>query len=116
MTPFAGRNFNVTRAGIHADGLLKDEEIYTIFDTKKILGRPAAVQISKTSGLAGIAYWVNQQFHLEGDAMVDKRDPLIVSMKNWIDQEYEDERQTAMTDKELHEMVERLAPGRFRQE
>ena len=32
--PFVGRNFNVTRAGIHADGLLKDEEIYNIFDTK----------------------------------------------------------------------------------
>ena len=30
MTPFVGRNFNVTRAGIHADGLLKDEEIYNI--------------------------------------------------------------------------------------
>ena len=45
---------------------------------------------------------------------MDKRDDLIVGMKNWIDQEYEDERQTAMTDKELHEMVERLAPGRLR--
>ena len=25
MTHFVGRNFNVTKAGIHADGLLKDE-------------------------------------------------------------------------------------------
>ena len=24
-TPFCGKNFNVTRAGIHADGLLKNE-------------------------------------------------------------------------------------------
>ncbi len=30
MTPFVGANFNQTRAGIHADGLLKDEEIYNI--------------------------------------------------------------------------------------
>ena len=29
-TPFVGKNFNVTRAGIHADGLLKNEEIYII--------------------------------------------------------------------------------------
>lgn len=36
-TPFVGRNFNSTRAGIHADGLLKDEEIYNIFNTEKIL-------------------------------------------------------------------------------
>lgn len=35
QTPFVGSNFNVTRAGIHADGLLKNEEIYNIFDTGK---------------------------------------------------------------------------------
>ena len=29
-TPFVGKNFNVTRAGIHADGMLKNEEIYLI--------------------------------------------------------------------------------------
>ena len=114
MTPFVGSAFNVTRAGIHADGLLKDEEIYTIFDTKKILNRPAMVQISKTSGLAGIAYWVNQRFRLEGEDQVNKQDALILAMKDWIDQEYEDGRQTVMADSELEEMLERLAPGRFR--
>jgi isopropylmalate/homocitrate/citramalate synthase len=114
MTPFVGKNFNVTRAGIHADGLMKDEEIYTIFDTKKILNRPATVQISKTSGLAGIAYWLNQNFRLKGDDQVQKHDPLVITMKDWIDQEYEDGRQTVMTDKELDAMVERLAPGRFK--
>ena len=114
MTPFVGSAFNVTRAGIHADGLLKDEEIYTIFDTKKILNKPAMVQISKTSGLAGIAYWVNQHFRLEDEEEVSKQDSLIIAMKDWIDQEYEDGRQTVMTDNELEEMIERLAPGRFR--
>ena len=57
MTPFVGKHFNVTRAGIHADGLLKDEEIYNIFDTDKLLNRPVSVAVSNTSGLAGIAYW-----------------------------------------------------------
>jgi len=109
-----GRNFNVTRAGIHADGLLKDEEIYTIFDTNKILNRPATVQISKTSGLAGIAYWINHAFRLQGEQLVDKRDPLVQTMKDWIDQEYEDGRQTMMSDGELEEMLEQLAPGRFK--
>ena len=42
-TPFVGKNFNVTRAGIHADGLLKNEEIYNIFDTDKLLNRPVLV-------------------------------------------------------------------------
>ena len=114
MTPFVGRSFNATRAGIHADGLLKDAEIYTIFDTGKLLNRPAVVEISKTSGLAGIAYWINQNFRLQGDDEIQKHDPVVEMMKNWIDQEYEDGRQTVMTDKELDAMVERLAPGRFK--
>ena len=115
MTPFVGRSFNATRAGIHADGLLKDEEIYTIFDTGKLLNRPAVVEISKTSGLAGIAYWINQNFRLKGDDQIDKHDPIVQTMKAWIDAEYEDGRQTVMTDKELDAMLERLAPGRFRE-
>ncbi|MCD7754922.1 MAG: 2-isopropylmalate synthase [Firmicutes bacterium] len=114
MTPFAGRDFNVTRAGIHADGLLKDEEIYTIFDTQKLLNRPARVEVSNTSGLAGIAYWINENYRLTGQAQVDKSDPLVVEMKRWVDQAYEAGRQTVMSAKELEEKVEQLAPGRFR--
>ena len=113
MTPFVGRNFNVTRAGIHADGLMKDQEIYTIFDTEKILNRPATVQIGKASGLAGIAYWINQAYRLEGDKKLDKRDPLVVALKEWIDAEYEDGRQTVLANSELEDKIAELAPGRF---
>ena len=114
MTPNVGSAFNVTRAGIHADGLMKDEEIYTIFDTRKILGKPPVVEVSKTSGLAGIAYWINGHYRLAEDKKVSKKDPIVTAMKDWIDQEYEDGRQTVMTDHELEEIVERLAPGQFR--
>ncbi|MEA4964489.1 MAG: 2-isopropylmalate synthase [Oscillospiraceae bacterium] len=113
MTPFVGRNFNVTKAGIHADGLLKDEEIYNIFDTDKLLNRPASVQISKTSGLAGIAYWINCSYHLTGEQQIDKRDPLVVKMKEWIDGEYEDGRQTVLSNKELEDKLTALSDGRF---
>jgi len=113
MTPFVGRNFNVTRAGIHADGLMKDEEIYTIFNTKKLLNRPATVQISKTSGLAGIAYWINQTYGLEGEYALSKRDDLVVKMKQWIDEMYEDGRQTVLSNRELEDKLQELAPGRF---
>ena len=113
MTPFVGRNFNVTRAGIHADGLLKDQEIYTIFDTEKLLNRPAAVQISKTSGLAGIAYWINQTYRLKGDDQISKQDDLVVALKLWIDEEYEGGRQTVLSNKELETKIQELAPGRF---
>ena len=110
MTPFTGSAFNVTRAGVHADGLMKDEEIYTIFDTKKILNKPATVQISKTSGLAGIAYWINQNYRLEEDEKLDKKSPLVIAMKEWVDEQYEEGRQTAMTDRELEEKIAELAP------
>ena len=113
MTPFVGRNFNSTRAGIHADGLLKDAEIYTIFDTKKLLNRPALVEISKTSGLAGIAYWINQQYGLTGEEELSKKDPLILSIKEWIDQQYEEGRQTVISHKEMEELIEKFAPGRI---
>ena len=46
---------NVTRAGIHADGLLKDEEIYNIFDTNKVQRRPPRVAVDKAFGTAGVS-------------------------------------------------------------
>ena len=73
MTPFVGRNFNLTRAGIHADGIMKDPEIYNIFDTELILNRPPIVAISNTSGLAGIAVWINQYYGLKGAEAIDKK-------------------------------------------
>ena len=113
MTPFVGRSFNVTRAGIHADGLMKDEEIYTIFDTKKLLNRPAVVEISKTSGAAGIAYWIDQNYGLKDDAKMKKQDPLVVRLKEWIDSQYENGRQTMISHKEMEEKIKEFAPGRF---
>ena len=113
MTPFVGSSFNSTRAGIHADGLLKDAEIYTIFDTEKLLNRPAMVEISKTSGLAGIAYWINHKYRLAADVQIGKSDPLVLSLKTWIDDQYENGRQTVISHKEMEEMIDHVAPGRF---
>ena len=114
MTPFVGRCFNVTRAGIHADGLLKDEEIYNIFDTQKILNRSASVLIGKASGLAGIAYWINENYRLCESKAVSKKDPLVIALKEWIDKEYEDGRQTSLSVGELEEKIEVLSGNRFR--
>jgi isopropylmalate/homocitrate/citramalate synthase len=116
-TPFVGKNFNITQAGIHADGLLKDEEIYNIFDTGKILNRPPKVAIGQHSGLAGLAHWVNYYFGLEGQNAVDKRDPLVVSLKEMVDKEYAQGRTTVMSDGELEAMIKQINPGfikRFR--
>ncbi len=104
-TPFVGRNFNVTRAGIHADGLLKNEEIYNIFDTEKFLNRPAVVAVSNTSGLAGIAHWINTYFKLKGDDAIDKTHPVVHIVKEWVDAEYEAGRITVITDEELLSII-----------
>ena len=102
-TPFVGRNFNVTRAGIHADGLLKNEEIYNIFDTDKFLRRPPVAAISNTSGLAGIAIWINNHFGLTGDKQIGKSDPIVAKLKAWVDEQYAGGRITVITDDELEE-------------
>jgi isopropylmalate/homocitrate/citramalate synthase len=103
-TPFVGSMFNTTKAGIHADGLLKDEEIYNIFDTERILNRPPKALIDSHSGLAGIAHWVNSYYGLSGEHGFDKRADLVVKMKGTVDQLYVEGRNSVMTDAELDEI------------
>ncbi len=109
-TPFVGRDFNVTRAGIHADGVFKDEEIYNIFNTEKILNRPLSVEINKNSGLAGIAYWLNQYLKRTGDDMLSKNSPEAALLKDWVDQQYDNGRVTFISKEEMEDAVKRLTP------
>ena len=101
MTPFIGKNFNVTRAGIHADGLLKNEEIYNIFNTEKLLDRPVQIAISNTSGTSGIAHWINSYFGLSGSAAMDKKHPVVEAVYQWVNEQYNEGRVTMITDEEL---------------
>ena len=105
MTPFVGENFNVTKAGIHADGLMKDQEIYNIFDTEKILNRAPGVSVSKTSGAAGIAYWINEHFRLQNGDRYSKDDPLVLKLKDWVDDLYADGRTTVVSTMELEKKI-----------
>ena len=112
QTPFVGKNFNVTKAGIHADGMLKDQEIYNIFDTQKILGRAPRVVVDAFSGLAGIAYWIDTFYELPTEAKVDKKDELVARIKELVDKQYADGRTTAISDGELDAMVNLVSPVR----
>jgi len=111
-TPFVGRSFNATRAGIHADGMLKDEEVYNIFDTAAILKRPAKVMIDSHSGLAGIAHWINSYYRLPDEDKIDKRDEVVARIKTLVDAEYAQGRNTVMGDSELEEMFIEVDPLR----
>jgi isopropylmalate/homocitrate/citramalate synthase len=111
--PFVGLDFNTTRAGIHADGALKHEEIYNAFDTVKLLRRPVRVSIADKSGVAGIAYWVDSYLGLEGDRRIDKREPGLMKMKKWVDEQYAARRTTCISDEEMLHLARLHLPHLF---
>jgi isopropylmalate/homocitrate/citramalate synthase len=99
--PFVGKNFNLTKAGIHADGISKSEEIYNIFDTEKILNRPPMVSITDKSGTAGIAYWVNAYFKIPANEKITKDAEAVKTIKVLVDKEYESTRIIGISDEEM---------------
>jgi citrate (Re)-synthase len=99
--PFAGAGFNVTSAGIHADGLLKNEEIYNIFDTARILDRPLGITVNDRSGLAGVAYWINTTLGLKGAAQVRKDDPRVAAVHREVERQYAEGRTTGFSPDEM---------------
>ena len=103
--PFAGAGFNVTSAGIHADGLLKNEEIYNIFDTARILDRPLGITVNDRSGLAGIAYWVNTRMGWRGALQVRKDDPRVVAIHREVERQYAASRTTGFSPDEMEALT-----------
>ncbi len=130
--PLLGSEFNVTRAGIHADGLLKDEEIYNVFDTAALLGRPVGVSVNDKSGVAGVAFWVNQTLgrHHKGDPgdataparagenepdgdRLEKHHPGIEAMHEAIMRQYAAGRASSLTQDELTALAREYLPVEF---
>jgi isopropylmalate/homocitrate/citramalate synthase len=111
--PFVGSEFNSTSAGIHADGMMKNEEIYNIFDTTKILKRPMGVIITDKSGVSGITQWVNSRLHLDADRKIDKRHPGLVKMNKWVMEQYEQGRTTSISYDELQDKAKKYLPEYF---
>ena len=60
------------------------------------------------TGLAGIAYWINSHYELEGDKAVGKKDPLVIALKSWVDDQYEEGRQSSITEGELEDKVKEI--------
>lgn len=107
--PIIGRNFNVTRAGIHADGTLKNIEMYLPFDTEKLLGRAPAVSITPYSGVAGVAFWVNHYFNLREGERVDKGHPEVMKIFEAVSKKFE-EGALSISDEEMARVVRERAP------
>lgn len=114
--PFVGSDFNTTRAGIHADGIMKNQEIYNIFDTGKILNRPIRVTVTDKSGMAGIAQWINENVPavVTGDREpVSKRHPGIRRIYDWVMEQYAQGRTTGISPEELNAQAKHFLPSLF---
>ena len=111
--PFVGSEFNSTAAGIHADGMMKNEEIYNIFDTTRILKRPMGVIITDKSGIAGIAHWVNSHLGLDDRMKIDKRHPGLAKIHKWVMEQYEQGRTTSISLDELLEKAKKYLSEYF---
>jgi len=111
--PLVGLDFNATSAGVHIDGVSKNEEIYTSFDTKRVLNIPVAVNITDKSGLAGIAHWINSHFALVGKDRIEKAHPGIARVNKWIIKQYDEGRITFISDEEMEHLVRRYIPEIF---
>jgi isopropylmalate/homocitrate/citramalate synthase len=110
--PFVGKNFNVTRAGIHADGLSKDERIYNIFNTSKLLNKPPRVSINDKSGVDGVALWVNEHLGLHGEHKASKT--AVAKIARWVKDQYDVHgRITSISDEEMLEQTKLHMPEHF---
>ena len=113
-TPLVGDEFNTTAAGIHIDGMMKDPEIYNIFDTEALLNRPVGVKINDKSGAAGLAYWINSHLGLTGEARLDKKHPAVIAMAAWVEAQYRQGRTTAIASEEMMWLMQEHLPAHVR--
>ncbi len=111
--PFLGAESNSTRAGIHADGIMKNADIYNSFNSKDIFNRNIKIVVNQYSGVAGISGWINLYYDLAKDMRISKRDSRISLIKNLIDTEFDAGRTTAISDKEMVKFTEQIFGNAF---
>jgi isopropylmalate/homocitrate/citramalate synthase len=111
--PFVGRDFNATSAGLHVDGLTKNEEIYNIFDTRRLLNRPVPIILTDKTGRAGVAYWINTNLRLPEGRQISKKHPAGGQIYDAVMAAYEGGRTTSFSHEEIEAFVQRYMPELF---
>ena len=114
--PFVGNEFNTTSAGIHADGLLKSQEIYNIFDTDNLLNRPLKITVTDKSGIAGIAQWLNDFARSTSGVEaipINKRHPGVKRIYSWVTDQYAKGRTTGISSEEMIAQAKHHLPSLF---
>jgi isopropylmalate/homocitrate/citramalate synthase len=101
--PVVGRNAFRTKAGIHADGLLKNPEVYLPFDPVKVLGLPYSVAITPYSGRSAIVIWLKNYLGINS---ISKDDPRVVAIYNEVVELFnKNNRVEPLTDSEMFAIV-----------
>ena len=72
---------------------------------------PVGVSINQSSGLAGLAHWVNRYLGLSGQNAIGKKDECITKLKEWVDDQYANGRVTSISDNELEAAIKTLMPN-----
>ena len=57
--------------------------------------------------------FINNYFNLLPEQKIDKKDPAVQKIKEWIDEEYENGRQTIISDNELIALLKEYKPELF---
>ncbi|HRR36379.1 MAG TPA: hypothetical protein P5535_04835, partial [Clostridia bacterium] len=66
----------------------------------------ASVAVDSHSGLAGVAHWINSYFRIKDkEIAVKKTDSVVAKVKELVDKEYADGRNTVMGDGELENIL-----------
>lgn len=111
--PLFGREALTTKAGIHAYGMMNDEESYSAFDVRGVLGLTPKVVISKTSGISGLAQWINTYFGLEGENRITKASRELHLLYRAVQKDYGQGRGRDYGEKDILELIQTLTPGLF---
>jgi isopropylmalate/homocitrate/citramalate synthase len=108
--PLVGENFNVTRAGVHADGMIKNPEIYNSYDLRVILGCSPKFMVGPYSGTSSVACKVNELLGIEKDNWIGKNHPGIFQILEVVGNQYEEGRVTVFSDQEILKMIKTFLP------
>ncbi len=71
------------------------------------------IAITQSSGNTGIAYWFNSFLDLDDSECISENHPAVRNIKEWIDEQYADDRIVPITDEEILILAKEYLPEYF---
>ncbi len=70
------------------------------------------IAITQSSGNTGIAYWFNSFLDLDDSECISENHPAVRNIKEWIDEQYANDRMIPITDEEILILSKKYLPGK----